>query len=82
VTCLNHCQQQAKAKRASGKCGSDSAFTDDPFEELLDPDFEPEPEAEKLGPDNEEGNCKLTFSLVLDGEETVCRHRIGGSRSE
>ena len=40
---------QAKARRASEKHGFDSTFSDNPFEKLLDPDYEP-----SEGSDNEE----------------------------
>ena len=44
---------QVKAQRASGKCRFSSAFTDNPFEKLLDPDYEPSEGSDNEDPDPE-----------------------------
>src|ERR1700678_1666458 len=46
--------EKAKAQRESGKRGFDSAFTDDPFEKLLDPDYEPSEASDNKQSDTED----------------------------
>ena len=62
--------QQAKAQRASGKRGFDSGLTDNPFEYLLDPDYD-EPNTDDADKNNDSGNeltCEYAFSLAQEKE--------------
>ncbi|KAF8228147.1 hypothetical protein L208DRAFT_261635 [Tricholoma matsutake] len=52
---------QAKAQRASVKRGFDSGLTDNPFECLLDPDYEPS--TDDADKNNDSGN-ELTCEYV------------------
>jgi hypothetical protein len=58
--------QQAKAQRASGKQGFDTGYTDNPFENLFDPDFEPDLSAgeEEVDSDCNASPCGYTFLMV------------------
>jgi hypothetical protein len=62
--------QQAKAQRASGKWGFYSGLTDNPFEHLLDPDYN-EPSTDDTDENNDSRNelmCKYAFSLGQEKE--------------
>jgi hypothetical protein len=67
--------QQAKAQRASGKRGFDTGYTDNPFEKLFDPDFEPDLSAreEEVDSDCNASPCGYTFSMVdeMSGEDDM-----------
>ena len=64
--------EKAKAQRASGKRVFDSAFNEDPFEKLLDPDYEPSDtsEDEQPGLADEEFDTHYAFSMGDDGSKS------------
>ena len=63
--------ERAKAQRASRKWVSDSAFIEDPFEKLLDPDYEPSDTSddEQPGLADEEFNTHYAFLMGDDGSK-------------
>ncbi|KAF4621818.1 hypothetical protein D9613_012166 [Agrocybe pediades] len=68
--------EQAKAQRKSGKRGFDSGILENPFEKLLDPDFEPDPLEDDLEDDpvtGDEMDTNYAFSLYErnEGEEQL-----------
>ena len=68
----NACSKKAKAQKASGKQVFDSAFIEDPFEKLLDPDYEPSDTSdnEQPGLADEEFDTHYAFLMGDDGSES------------
>ena len=68
---LSRRSQQAKAQRASGKWGFDSGLIGNPFECLLDPDYE-EPNTDNTNAENNDSRneltCEYAFSLGQEKE--------------
>ena len=56
--------QQAKTQRAAGQGCFGSAFTDDPFDDMIDPDFEPTASEDEDDSGNELDPSDHIFSMV------------------
>ena len=56
--------QQAKSQHASRKRGFDSGWTDDPFDALIDPNFEPTLSKNGANSDDELSSQDFEFSIV------------------
>lgn len=61
--------QQAKSQHASGKRGFDSGWTDDPFDALIDPDFEPTLSENGADSDDELSTRDFAFSITEGVED-------------
>jgi len=57
--------QQAKAQRASGKRGFDSGITENPFDQLLDPDYEDPVSEEEESEDEIEQEIDTNYAFSI-----------------
>ena len=67
----NRRSKKAKAQRASGKRGFDSGFTDNPFEKLLDPDYQQSDEDSDSEADSEHEEPLQGFVFCMANDAVV-----------